>query len=177
MWSAPRGVCTAAYELAVGGVDEAEFVRPFGHNVDRNEQRHLKEHLMRCPLSITCSLAAGALVFASRPALAEPVTFAYAIQVTERCLRSSDLTRSCAPFVSDFPLTLTFDRTVTSTFGDETVRGELYGPPTFSAVPLPVPGGSSGEIHASHAFSAAFLSDSGTWRLTGDVATTVRTPQ
>ena len=110
------------------------------------------------------------IALAASEANADPVTFTYRIDVTERCG-----TEGCAAFSASFPLMLSFDSAVTVEVGGSDLLGYGYGAPTFSSVPLARPavmpgayeGRSTGEIasrmppfdwrHAAEAVSVAQL--------------------
>src|SRR5687768_6391908 len=65
---------------------------------------------------------------------AEPISFRYNIQITERC------DPECSPFSTSFPLMLTFDSDIT--FENEFEREgrlQIYGKPRFSTIPLERP--------------------------------------
>ena len=72
-------------------------------------------------------------------ASADPVTFHYRIEVTQRCQDPDSFSRTCSPFNAAFPLTMTFDTAPQEVFEDGTRRSVSYGSPTFSRVPLFLP--------------------------------------
>jgi hypothetical protein len=73
-------------------------------------------------------------------ASADPVTFHYRIEVTQRCQDSDGFSRTCSPFNTTFPLMMTFDPAqVGPPLEGATFRNVAYGSPTFSPVPLVLP--------------------------------------
>lgn len=77
---------------------------------------------------------AALMPLAAWEANAEPVTFTYRIDISERCGSAA-----CAPFSISFPLVLSFDSAVTVEVGGSDALGYGYGAPTFSSVPLARP--------------------------------------
>lgn len=73
-------------------------------------------------------------------ASADPVTFHYRIEVTQRCQDSDGFSRTCSPFNTTFPLMMTFDPAqLGPPLEGTTFRNVAYGSPTFSPVPLILP--------------------------------------
>ncbi len=73
-------------------------------------------------------------------ASADPVTFHYAIEVTQRCQDPDGFSRMCSPFNTTFPLMMTFDPAqVGPPLDGATFSNVAYGSPTFSPVPLILP--------------------------------------
>jgi hypothetical protein len=69
------------------------------------------------------------------PAAADPVTFIYRVEVTERCTVGS----GCVPFELTFPLVMRFDADLLWELVTPIRVHRGYGDPTFSAIPLERP--------------------------------------
>lgn len=84
--------------------------------------------------------AVSMLLCVAQLASADPVTFHYMIQVTQRCQDSDGFSRTCSPFNATFPLTMTFDPAqVGPPREGANLRQVAYGSPNFSSVPLILP--------------------------------------
>ena len=79
-------------------------------------------------------LAFSFLAIAGRSAHADLITVTYNVTIDERCTADG-----CASFATEFPLAVTLDTRIT--FRQVSPNRDLraYGPPTFSAIPLPRP--------------------------------------
>ena len=90
----------------------------------------------RWSLIRTVSILIAVPVLAS----ADPVTFHYVIEVTQRCQDTDGFSRTCSPFNTTFPLMMTFDPTqVGPPLEGATFSNVDYGSPSFSPVPLTLP--------------------------------------
>jgi PEP-CTERM motif len=102
---------------------------------------------------------------AASVANAEPVTFTYRIDVTERCG-----SEACAPFSASFPLVLSFDSAVTVEVGGSDALGYGYGAPTFSSVPLARPAVLPGADQSRSTAESGVWVPSFDWRHAAEVA-------
>lgn len=78
----------------------------------------------------------GILSLLAVPAVvsADPVSFTYQINVTQKCSATG-----CSPYAAAFPLTLSFDAGITSATTQPDYVDRFYGAPTFSSVALDRP--------------------------------------
>ena len=70
------------------------------------------------------------------PAGADPIQVVYRIDDLRRCEYAGGA-ETCRGLTTSFLLTLGFDSEITTSHGNETDRTQVYGPSTFSAIPLP----------------------------------------
>ena len=82
----------------------------------------------------TLGMVAFLSLASASDAAAEPITFSYRIDITERCLASE-----CGQFSVSFPLVLSFDSAVTLAIDEPGYSVREYGAPTFSDIPLQRP--------------------------------------
>lgn len=78
------------------------------------------------------SLVFVLLTLVGAPAAADPITVAYDVEIFSRFSRSRPGIGTVEPFSQQFTLSMTFDPALGP-------AGGVYGPPTFSPVPLDVP--------------------------------------
>ena len=129
----------------------ADFLRPFAH-VGKKKVSRQSRHT-RCSggsaargaanregymwrawarLGTATALFSGGL---ASVALAEPIQIVYRVDISSRCEYSGVIT--CSDFRTSFPITLTFDSSVSHEHGDDNDRTRFYGAPSVSDIPLP----------------------------------------
>jgi hypothetical protein len=96
-------------------------------------------------------------------ATAEPITFTYRVDITDRCTEA----RGCESFPISFPLILSFESEITRTIDEPNHQARFYGSPAFSTLPLalerpPVPAGATQEAATFDSFQPNAFSP-GNW--------------
>jgi len=102
-------------------------------------------------------------------ASADPVTFRYVIEVTQRCENPDGFSGKCSPFRAVFPLTMSFDSTPQLLNEQGTERSVGYGTPMFSPIPLRLPDADGPfareDFPSSGTFDSIFIPESeSVWR-------------
>ena len=87
-------------------------------------------------LTVGTGIVLAAMAQSAAPAAADPIQFAYRIDDVRRCEYTGGR-ETCSGLTASFRLTLSFDTDITASHGNETDRTQFYGPPMFSAIPLP----------------------------------------